>query len=168
MTLPGVDRPETLESLRLPARTRQHCLATPPVDALVYSYLSRLSADGTAARGVSAHQYQLRATLRIVTELSGESMTMAGLFQDDALLGRALIHDGSAQSSTLPTLTLAQRRSAIRYFATLMRPELLPLIKDDPSTLSPWIAQRRSAMQRALSLSVAFGCSYLRSGRSAL
>lgn len=133
--LPGFDPPETLKTQRHPARTRPGRLEAPPVDALVHSYLSRLSAHGAAARGVSAYQYQIRATLRIAARLSGETLTMAEVFQDDALLGRTLVHDESAQSSTLSKWTLAQRRSAIRSFATLMRPELLPLIKEEPSSV---------------------------------
>ena len=60
-------------------------------------------------------------------------MTCADLIPDADLLGRALLDD------TAPTLgrqvsrwTLAQRCSAIRDFVTLMRPELVDLLSEDP------------------------------------
>lgn len=133
MVLPGFDQPANASAGRHPARTCPRRKVARPDDALAHSYLSRLSAHGAAPRGVSAYQYQLRATVRAATRLGGGAITMAELFQDDALLGRALVHDESVQSSTLSKWTLAQRRSAVRSFAALMRPELLPLIKEEPT-----------------------------------
>src|SRR5437763_10647397 len=49
------------------------------------------------------------------------------------LLGRVIVHDIAPMLGTrLSRWTLAQRRSAIRSFAALMRPELLALFEDDP------------------------------------
>jgi integrase len=57
------------------------------------------------------------------------------LFRDASLLGRALVDDRSADGSRLSKWTLAQRRSAIRSFANLMRPELLVLLGEEPANV---------------------------------
>jgi integrase len=49
------------------------------------------------------------------------------------LLGRALVDDTSTTGRRLSKWTLAQRRSAIRSFANLMRPELLALLEEEPA-----------------------------------
>jgi len=60
-------------------------------------------------------------------------MTLADLIRDEKLLGRVLVHDLAPTLGTrLSRWTLAQRRSAIRSFAALMRPELLTLFGTDP------------------------------------
>ena len=60
-------------------------------------------------------------------------MTCADLVRDEELLGRVLVDDTAPTLGTrLSRWTLAQRRSAIRDFVTLMRPELMALLGEDP------------------------------------
>ena len=111
-------------------------MAQPPRvadDPLLTAYARRLAAQGNARQGRQAYQYHLRSTLTIASRLAGRAVTCVDLFQDERLLGRALVDD------TAPTLghqlskwTLAPRRSALRSFAKLMRPELLTLLGVDP------------------------------------
>src|SRR5262249_28054803 len=64
---------------------------------------------------------------------AGQTMTCADLFRDEQLLGNALVEDTAPTLGTrLSKWTLAQRRSAIRNFVTLMRPELLALLGEEP------------------------------------
>jgi integrase len=102
-------------------------------DPLLTVYARRLAALGNARKGRQAYGYHLRSTLTIASRLAGRAVTSIDLFQDEWLLGSALVDD------TAPTLghqlskwTLAPRRSALRSFAKLMRPELLPLLGEDP------------------------------------
>lgn len=60
---------------------------------------------------------------------------MTQLFRDVPLLGGALVDDVSLTGGQLSKWTLAQRRSALRKFAGLMRPELLELVGEDPLSL---------------------------------
>jgi len=71
--------------------------------------------------------------LAIATRLTEQTMTSADLIQDEALLGCVLVHDIAPTLRTRASRwTLAQRRSAIRSFAALMRPELLVLLGEEP------------------------------------
>jgi integrase len=97
------------------------------------TFLRRLAAHGATAKGVGAYQYQLRATVRAASRITGSPVDVAGLFRDPLLLGRALIDDRSTDGPRLSKWTLAQRRSAIRSFANLMRPELLALLGAEPA-----------------------------------
>jgi integrase len=97
------------------------------------AYLGRLAAQGGAANGLKAYSYQMRSILLIASRMAARTVACPDLFRDEELLGRALVDD------TAPTLgirlskwTLAQRRSAIRSFVTLMRPELLRLLGEEP------------------------------------
>jgi len=101
-------------------------------DALLSAYLRRLVARGAAARGIAVYRYQIRATLRAASRLSGHAVKPAGLFANADLLGRALVDEYSTTGTRLSKWTLAQRRSAIRSFAALMRPELLSLLGEEP------------------------------------
>jgi integrase len=75
----------------------------------------------------------MRSMLLIATRLAGRPATCADLFQDERLLGRVLVDDTAPTLGTrLSRWTLAQRRSAIRDFVTLMRPELLTLLDEEP------------------------------------
>jgi integrase len=75
----------------------------------------------------------MRSMLLIAARLAGRTMTSADLLQDEALLGRVLVDDTAPTLRTrLSRWTLAQRRSAIRDFVTLMRPELIMLLNEDP------------------------------------
>lgn len=103
-----------------------------PDDEHMRSYLRRLAAHGAATKGISAYGCQLRATLRAAKRLQGSPITLADLFCDATLLGRALVDAISATGTQLSKWTLAQRRSAIRSFANLMRPELLVILGEEP------------------------------------
>ncbi len=104
-----------------------------PEDRITCAYLRRLAACGAAPRGVAAYQYQLRATLRVAHRLAGRPVTLLELFQDAPLLGQALVDDVASNGcAQLSRWTLALRRSAIRSFANMMRPELLPLLGEEP------------------------------------
>ncbi len=68
----------------------------------------------------------------VAARMTGRATTCASLWQDAALLGKMLVDDTAPTLGTrLSRWTLAQRRSAIRSFATLMRPELLILVGED-------------------------------------
>ena len=102
-------------------------------DTLVPTYLRRLAARGAAAEGVAAYHYQLRWVLRAAVRLADRDATIGDLFADSALLGQVLVDDlAEGRAARLSKWTLAQRRSAIRSIATLMRPELLLLLGEDP------------------------------------
>ena len=104
-------------------------------DDHVRIYLRRLAARGTAAKGIGAYRYQLGATVRAARRLSGSTVAVMDLFRDASLLGHALIDDRSRNGPQLSKWTLAQRRSAIRSFANLMRPELLVLLGEEPANV---------------------------------
>ena len=71
--------------------------------------------------------------MRAAARLAGRRITLGELFADAGLLGRALVDDaGTTEGRSLSKWTLAQRRSSIRSFADLMRPELLTLLGSDP------------------------------------
>ena len=95
--------------------------------------MRRLRAQGRAWKGQLAYGYQMRSMLLITARLTGRMMPCADLLQDVALLGRVLVDDTAPTLRTrLSRWTLAQRRSAIRDFVTLMRPELMVLLDEDP------------------------------------
>ena len=107
-----------------------------PDDPLLVLYWPRLRAQGVAPKGFAAYRYQLRSLQRTAARLVGREVTSLELFQDADLMGRTLV------DATAPTLgthlskwTLAQRRSAIRSFAVLMRPELLASTGEEPEVL---------------------------------
>jgi integrase len=61
-------------------------------------------------------------------------VTCTDLFRDERLLGRALVDDTSPTLGTrFSKWTLAQRRSGIRDLVTLMRPELLTVLGEEPN-----------------------------------
>jgi integrase len=84
---------------------------------------------------MNVYRYQLRATLRSARRISGRTVTPVELFGDAYLLGRALVDEVSTTGTRLSKWTLAQRRSAVRSFAAMMRPELLPLLGAEPSVV---------------------------------
>ena len=133
LVLPGVEVP--------PGRRRRHRTRrpvgpqtpTPPADPLLEAYARRLAAQGGARQGAKAYHYHLRSVLKIAFQQAGHAVTCAELFQDERLLGRALVDDMAPTLGTqVSKWTLAPRRSALRSFAKLMRPELLPLLGEDP------------------------------------
>lgn len=113
-------------------------------DGLVGAYFRRLADCGAAVRGMNAYQYQLRAILRAANRLSNSTNNMEDLFRDTALMGSALVDDGSVAGSQLSKWTLAQRRSALRSFASLMRPELRVILADEPLDLVDQAAGKAS------------------------
>jgi integrase len=75
----------------------------------------------------------MRSMLTTATRLTGQTMTCVDLIRDEKLLGRVLVHDIAPTLGTrLSRWTLAQRRSAIRSFAALTRPELIRLLAEEP------------------------------------
>jgi integrase len=134
--LPGFEAPAGGEkrgrSRRIASR-RGTCLRD---DRLQTIYLKRLRAQGAAEKGVCAYRYQLQCTLAAASHLCGRTVICAELFRDAQLLGRALVHDATpVQGTQASRWTLAQRRSAIRSFAKLMRPELIMFLGEDPNDL---------------------------------
>jgi len=98
------------------------------VDPLLETYLRRLAARGVAPKGYTAYRYQLRMLLGIAARHVGRPVSLVALFRDPALLGHVLVDDrGTVDKRQLSRWTLAQRRSAIRSFASLMCPELAAL-----------------------------------------
>jgi len=132
MVLPGFDPPAKRSARKRHRRVSTQDRLAVPEGEHMRTYSRRLSAHGAAAKGVGAYRYQLRATLRAASQLHGSPVTLADLFCDASLLGRALVDDRSADGPRLSKWTLAQRRSAIRSFANLMRPELLVLLGEEP------------------------------------
>lgn len=105
-------------------------------DRLLAAYLTRLTARGVAQEGFLAYRYQLRSALHVAAKLAGRVVTYEELFRDPHLFGRVLVDDVAPSAGTrLSRWTLAQRRSAIRSFASLMRPELLALLHRDPHSV---------------------------------
>lgn len=102
-------------------------------DPLALVYFSRLEARGASRSGFKAYRYQLESILRIASRLCGKTVSLYEVFQDEALLGAALTNDvAPVQGGTLSKWTLAQRRSAIRSFGALVRPELRKMLQIDP------------------------------------
>lgn len=130
--LPGFDHlvtPKIIARVRRQGRSKR-----PPVDDPLYlAYQARLAAQGRAVRGQQAYCYQLRFTVRVAERIGGRPVSYADLLRDEALLGLALVDDAASRPGVrLSKWTLAQRRSAWRSFVTLMRPELLELLDDEP------------------------------------
>lgn len=131
--LPGFDPPVKCSAGKHRRSSRVQVHAVVPDDDHVRTYLRRLAARGTATAGMDAYRYQLRAMVRAAHRLRGSPVDVTDVFRDASLLGRALVDDRSSNGSRLSKWTLAQRRSAIRSFANLMRPELLVLLGEEPA-----------------------------------
>jgi integrase len=102
-------------------------------DPLLTAFVRRLAAHGRARKGQLAYGYQMRSMLKIAARLAGRSVTCTDLIRDETLLGRVLVDDTAPTLGTrLSRWTLAQRRSAIRDFVALLRPELLALLGEEP------------------------------------
>jgi integrase len=107
-----------------------------PVDPVLATYLRRLAARGAARKGIAAYRSQMAALVRCAGRLSGRQPDLVDLFREPALLGRALVDDrGCVGGHQLSKWTLAQRRSAVRSFAALMRPELVVRLGEDPDAV---------------------------------
>jgi integrase len=132
LPLAGLDAP-TPESTRQRPRAAQARPARAAADSLLTTFLRRLSAQGRARKRQLAYGYQMRSMLAVAARLAGEPASCGELWLDAALMGRVLVDDTAPTLGTrLSRWTLAQRRSAIRAFATLMRPELLTLLGKNP------------------------------------
>jgi len=104
------------------------------LDPLIEIYLRRLRAHGAAKNGFDAYRYQLRAITQIAARRKDRAVLIEELFHNTRLLGEVLVDDvAPVAGSQLSKWTLAQRRSAIRSFATLMRPELLATLGEEPN-----------------------------------
>src|SRR5687767_11120978 len=79
-------------------------------------------------------RHSVRSTVRVASRLAGTAVIAAEFFQNEQLLGRSVIDDTAMEGEArLSKWTLAQRRSAVRTFVTLMRPELGQLLGEDPN-----------------------------------
>lgn len=133
LMLPGFEPVAAMAGRTSRQRPRTAPRAAERDDDLVQLYERRLVAYGAAPAGANAYRYQLRAILRAAHRLAGRSVSMTALFRDEALLGRAIVDDSvSSRRQPLSRWTLAQRRSAVRSFARLVRPELSSLLSEDP------------------------------------
>ncbi|MDP8908633.1 MAG: site-specific integrase [Chloroflexota bacterium] len=133
LALPGVDPPPARTPRRRPRTSVERPPAQSADDPLLASLARRLASHGRARKGQLAYLYQMRAMLTIAARLTGRAMTCADLVRDEGLLGRVLVDDVAPTLGTrVSRWTLAQRRSALRDFATLMRPELLALLGEEP------------------------------------
>ena len=133
LAFPGWEGSSARRSGGQPGRRHGVAACDPSEDPVVRDYLRRLAAQGAALSGWRAYRYQLRTTLRSAHWLAGRPVPVIQLFMDDRLLGRALVDDTApSDGAQLSRWTLAQRRSALRSFAALMRPELLAATGEDP------------------------------------
>lgn len=136
LAIPGF----ALDRVRVTRRSRLHTGARQSGERsqqpLIQTYLRRLASHGAAPNSVDAYCYQLRSLLRAAERWSGSAIELGELFRNVSVLGRALVDDrGGAEGERLSKWTLAQRRSAARSFASLMRPELVALLGEDPHTV---------------------------------
>lgn len=133
LALPGIEPPPVRKSRHRPRPASARPRTTPAGDPLLTAFLRRLTAQGRAPKGRKAYEYQLRSVQSIAERLTGRPMSCAELMRDEQLLGRVLVDDTAPTLGTrLSRWTLAQRRSAIRDFVTLMRPELMTLLGEEP------------------------------------
>lgn len=136
LAIPGF----ALDRVRVKPRSRLHTGARQS-DALsqqplMRTYMRRLAARGAAPNTMDAYRYQLRFLLRAAERGSGSAIELDELFGNVPVLGRALVDDrGRAAAERLSKWTLAQRRSSVRSFASLMHPELVSRLGEDPHTV---------------------------------
>lgn len=105
-------------------------------DPMLSLYATRLVAHGATRRCSGAYMYALRSTLRAAEHICSHSVTILQIFEDPELLGRALVYDRDlTETRQLSKWTLAQRRSAARSSASLLRPELEVALGTDPHTV---------------------------------
>ncbi len=133
LAIPGLalDRVRVKRRSRLQTGSRQS--GEQPQQPLMHIYVRRLAARGAAPKTVAAYCYQLRFILRAAEWLTGSAIELSELFLTPTVLGRALVDDrGRAEGELMSKWTLAQRRSAVRSFTSLMHPELLSRLGEDP------------------------------------
>jgi len=133
LALPGIEPPPVRTPRRRSHPAPDRSNGPPTDDSLLATFVRRLATHGRARKGQLAYGYQMRSMLTIATRLTGQRIAWAHLIQNEELLGRVLVHDIAPTLRTrVSRWTLAQRRSAIRSFVALMRPELLMLLGEDP------------------------------------
>ena len=133
LSLPGIDMPPSRTSRRAPRADSRPAKVPSTDDPLLAAFQRRLTAQGRAAKGRAAYHYQMRSMLMLAARQAGRTISCADLFQDEALLGHVLVDEEAPTFGTrVSKWTLAQRRSAARDFVKLMRPELLPLLGEEP------------------------------------
>jgi integrase len=135
----SVQKPSRRASTKNPNRESSKVLDEP----MLSLYAVRLAARGAAKRGLQAYSYALRTILRVAQQISGHRVTFAQIFEDCDLLGQALVYDRhTTQQRQLSKWTLAQRRSAARSLASLLRPELEAELGKDPHLVLDQALQR--------------------------
>jgi integrase len=126
LSLPGFIAPGHRRTRRVPrSRRSRQPSQSPAGDPLVQAYLARLAARGVSTKGRDAYRYQLEVIARLAGGSEPQPDAMQDLFRAPERLGQVLVNDAAlSDGRQLSKWTLAQRRSAIRSFATLMGPEL--------------------------------------------
>ena len=133
LAMPGFASEPVPAKRRARRRTRNPQTVVVRDASFLDTYAGRLNARGAARNGAAAYRYQLAGMERTATRLAGRPIGLRELFQDIPLLGRALVDDlRSADGGQFSRWTLAQRRSAVRSFVSLMRPELVAILGEDP------------------------------------
>lgn len=104
-----------------------------PIGPSMELFAQRLQASGSSLETQKAFVWRVRHTLSAAHRLGFPATSnIVALFQDRAMLGRALVDDHSYHVNRLSKSTLAQRRSAVRAFARHLAPELRPIVGSDP------------------------------------
>ena len=136
LSLPGIDPPAARMPRRRPRPDTGPAKVPPADDPLLAAFRRRLMAQGRAAKGRAAYRYQMRPMLVLASRRVGRAISCADLFRDEVLLGHVLVDEVAPTLGTrLSKWTMVQRRSAARDFVKLMRPELLPLLGEEPHDL---------------------------------
>lgn len=126
--------PPARKPLKVRSKTRSAYAAND--DVMLERYRRSLKAHGAAERAQSAYTYQLRTALRSAARIVGGPVTWYQLLSSEELLGRTLVDDiAFASDARLSKWTLAQRRSAIRSFVSLLGPDLRKALGTDPSRI---------------------------------
>ena len=134
LSLVGINTGRKIHT-KTPRMARKDFCPCPDDIALIELFERSLNALGRAKRGMSAYTYQLRSIISVASRIAGRSISLAELFNNGELLGRALIDDQSTTGFQLSKYTLDQRRSAVRSFASLLSPELRAFLDEDPTRL---------------------------------
>src|SRR5262249_24762387 len=105
-------------------------------EVLIEGFVRRLLNTGASEETRGRYAYQLRRLLSAGRRHRlGTSADLIDLFQDESMLGAALVDDRSEGRVILSRWTLAQRRAAVRSFARLMAPELRAYLSTEPEEI---------------------------------
>jgi hypothetical protein len=133
LAIPGLANDRLRASPKRPAEKAAGRPSHVGRDPLLEVFLRRLAHCGFAPKSVWGYGYQLRWMLRTAACRRGRTVGLGELFCDEGLLGSVLVDDADAATGrVLSKWTLAQRRSAARCFAGLMRPEVLDILGGCP------------------------------------